>query len=317
MHNLEGILFEEVINEQGVSYAVFRHSLQPRYTITWVHIGGGLLCIVLLSGLCCYIGSSFPRYFWITIPVFSVITGFCIAYVNLFMHEAGHYYIHPRKKSNDILANIFLGSWTGVDIKVYRKIHWQHHLGLGGPADTENSYFHPLDLSFILETFTGVHLLRVIKNKSSNSFLGQELTTRSKKMLLIGSLINATIVITSLLSGNWQFTISWIFSILIFFPFFATVRQIAEHRDELALGDRHFYKGQKNKISRIFSNSVASRLFGPAGFNKHMIHHWDPHLPFTELVTAEKFLMNCPVTRPILESSRTSYFSVFKKLIFP
>lgn len=315
MHNLEGILFDEVKNETGVSYASYRKMLRADFTTTWIHIIAGLLAILLFCFLSWYSETQFPGWFWLSIPLFSVCIGFFIAYVNLFIHEAGHFYIHPDKKTNDILANIVLGSWTGVDIKSYRKIHWQHHLHLATPDDTENSYFNPLRLSFILETLTGIHLLRVMTNKNNKRFLGKDLARRSFYMLLAGMIINLGILAFAVYYSHWQFAITWILGMAIFFPFFATIRQISEHRDELALKEKSFYNDPKNKVSRIFSGSFFSRLFGPAGFNKHMIHHWDPHLPFTALGRAEKFLSECPRTRDIMESSRTTYFSVFKKLL--
>jgi fatty acid desaturase len=315
MHNLEGILFEEVINDQGISYATYRKTLRPDYARTWLNIGGAILAILLLSGSSWYIETRFPGLFWLTIPLFSIIIGFCIAHVNLFVHEAGHFYIHPDKKTNDILANVFLCSWVGIDIKTYRKIHWQHHLQLATPDDTENSYFNPLSLSFILETLTGIHLVKVMTSKSNKLFLGKDLVRRSRIMLLVGAMINLTILFFAFYTGHWQFAVSWILSMTIFFPFFATIRQISEHRDELASKERQYYTSPKNKISRIFSDSLLSRMFGAAGFNKHMIHHWDPHIPFTALKQAELFLKECARSRPILESSRTTYFTVFKKLL--
>ncbi|MDP9229221.1 MAG: fatty acid desaturase, partial [Bacteroidota bacterium] len=204
----------------------------------------------------------------------------------------------------------------GVDIKSYRKIHWQHHLHLATPADTENSYSHPLTAPFIFETLTGIHLLRVITNKNNKQLLGKTLVKKSVYMLLTGFLINFTILFFSVYNDYWQFAIIWMSALIIFFPFFATIRQIMEHRDELAFKEADFYKSPKNKISRLFSNSLFSRLLGPAGFNKHMIHHWDPQLPFTALKRAEKFLLQCQRTRHIIESSQTTYLSVFKKLLF-
>lgn len=316
MHNLEGISFEEVINDKGLSYAEYRKKLNPDYSITWLHITGALLTILVLCFLSFYSEQKFPGWFWFTIPFFSLLLGFSVAYISLFIHEAGHFYIYPGKKTNDLLANLILCSWIGIDIKSYRKIHWQHHLHLATPADTENSYFHPLTASFIVETLTGIHMLRVITNKNNKQLLGKMLVKKSIYMLLAGILINVTILFFSIYNGYWQFALIWIAALLIFFPFFATIRQIMEHRDELALKKADFYKTPKDKISRLFSGSLFSRLLGPAGFNKHMIHHWDPQLPFTALKKAEKFLLHCQRTGPIIESSQTTYFSVFKKLLF-
>jgi fatty acid desaturase len=316
MHNLEGILFEEVTNDSGVSYTEYRKTLQPNYLVTWLYIIGGMLAI---AGCCVgawYLQLNYPGWFWLTIPLFAIVSGFCIAFVSLFIHEAGHFYLHPDKKTNDKLANIVLCSWLGLDIKAYRKIHWQHHLHLATAADTENSYFNPVSFSFIIETLSGIHLLRVITNKNNKEFLGKDLSKRSFYMLLTGLLINLAILSVSIYHYHWQFALTWILAMAIFFPFFATLRQVIEHRDELALKEKDFYSTTRGRVSRLFTNSITSRLFGAAGFNKHMIHHWDPHLPFTALGRAEKFLQQCKRTREIIESSRTTYFSVFKKMLF-
>jgi fatty acid desaturase len=314
MHNLEGILFEEVTDDKGLSYTDYRKTLKPDYTITWLHIGGGLIAIIALSVCAWYLQSSLPGWFWLTVPGFSLLIGFAIAYLNLFVHEAGHFYIHPVKKTNDLLANVFLCSWMGIDIKAYRKIHWQHHLHLAGPDDTENSYFNPITLKFILETLTGIHLLRVMTSKSNKEFLGKELTKKAFYMLLVGLSINLVILGFAIYYSHWQFLITWCLGMIVVFPFFATIRQIIEHRNEEALKEKNYYSSTKNRISRLFSGSLLSRLFGSAGFNKHMIHHWDPHLPFTALGRAEKFLSQCRRTGEIIASSRTTYFSVVKKM---
>ena len=215
------------------------------------------------------------------------------------------------------MANVFLCSWLGLDIRAYRKIHWQHHLHLATPTDTENSYFNPLSFSFIAETLTGIHLVRVITNKSNKEFLGKELSKRAVLMLLIGVVIHLFLLAIAIYYNNLQFAITWILAMAIFFPFFATIRQVIEHRDEMATEHKDFYHSTRGRVSRIFSSGVFSYLFGAAGFNKHLIHHWDPHLPFTALTRAEKFLLRCKRTQDIVESSRTSYLTVFKKLLFP
>jgi fatty acid desaturase len=317
MHNLEGITFEEVVDDKGLSYSEYRKTLKPDFAVTWFHITGGLLVIAGICALSWYIESSYPGRFWLTIPFLGSVLGFFIAYISLFIHEAGHFYIHRDKKTNDILANIFLCSWMGTEIKVYRKIHWQHHLHLAAPGDAENSYFHPVNLTLILETLTGIHLLRILAGKNNKELLGKNLKQKGQRMLLAGTAINLLLLFFAVYHNHWQFAIIWATGMLVFYPFFATLRQIFEHRDELAFQNKNYYTDPKNRISRIFSSSLFSRLFGPAGFNKHMIHHWDPLLPFTALSRVEKFLLRCTRTRDIVESSQTTYFAVFKRLSSP
>ena len=314
MSNLEGIPFVEVINSEGLSYASFRQTLKPDYFKTWLHIIFGLICLAALLSLFIIIENKIPGWFLLTIPAFSILTGFTIAFINLFIHEAGHYYLHPDKKTNDLLANIFLCSWTGLHVKVYRKIHWLHHQHLATDIDPENSYFNVLSGKFIFETFSGIHVLRIMVNKNKKQVLEKDLRKRSAIMLLTGLIINSAVLFVAIWLNNYQLAIVWILAMLVFFPFFATIRQLIEHRDEFAASDKSFYNVPKRKISRLFTNSLLSKLLGPAGFNKHMIHHWDPVLPFTALAKVEAFLGGCEKTKKIIEMSRTTYPEAFKKL---
>ncbi|HET6767727.1 MAG TPA: fatty acid desaturase [Chitinophagaceae bacterium] len=315
--NLEGIRFNDVINTEGLSYSEFRQTLKPAYFRTWLHITAGFLCLAALVVTFIIIENTIPGWYWLTIPIFSVLAGFTIAFINLFIHEAGHYYLHSNKKTNDLLANIFLCSWTGLHIKVYRKIHWLHHQHLATSTDPENSYFNVLSGKFILETFSGIHVLRIMLNKNNNQLLEKELKGKSVQMLFAGLIINSAFLFAAFWFRNYQLAIVWTLAMLVFFPFFATIRQLLEHRDELANSDNTFYHSPKRKISRLFTDSILSNLLGPAGFNKHMIHHWDPVLPFTALGKAEVFLSGCEKTKEIIQRSRTTYPAAFKQLWRP
>ena len=312
--NLEGISFNDVISSEGLSYTKFRQTLKPDYSKTWLHIISGLLSLSALLYIFIIVEDKIPNWYILTIPVFSILAGFIIAFINLFVHEAGHYYLHRDKKTNDLMANIFLCSWTGLHIKVYRRIHWLHHQHLATDSDPEHSYFHALSGKFILETISGIHVLRILLNKNNTHVIEKESRKRSFIMLLIGLILNSTFLFAAIWFNHYQLAIVWILAMLVFFPFFATVRQLIEHRDELAASDNAFYNSPKRKTSRLFTNSIFSILLGSAGFNKHMIHHWDPVLPFTALEKVEVFLADCDKTKEIIKESKTTYFAAIKKL---
>ena len=134
-------------------------------------------------------------------------------------------------------------------------------------------------------------------------------------MLLSGLAFHVFIIGVSLLTGNWQFAIAWTAGFGIFFPFFATIRQILEHRDELAKPGTDFYKQPHGKVSRLFVHHFLSSSFGGAGFTRHMIHHWDPQVSYTRLKDIEDFLASSPQASPIIQHSRTHYHTVLKKLL--
>ena len=314
-NNLEHIGFDEVTDKSSTSYSVFRSSLQPRYAIVAFDIIKGYFFLLLIASAFIFLNYRFHFFWWISIPVGSILIGYIAAYLALFIHEAGHFNIHPDKKMNDQLATIFLCLPFGLSLKSYRKIHWQHHLHLGTPQDAEVSYFHALTKLFILETMTGIHLLRTLMRKEVNNILTKEQIKQSRLMLLAGGVFHAAILVAAFLTDNWPFAIAWLLGFGIFFPFFATIRQIVEHRDELANHTTNFYKQPHGKVSRLFVHHLFSSSFGSAGFTRHLIHHWDPQISYTRLRDIEEFLTRSDKTAPIIKASKTTYTSTFKKLL--
>jgi fatty acid desaturase len=315
LNNLEGIKFDEVTDSNGISYAFFRNGLQPHYKTVVFDIVKGYFFLLLSCGAIIFLDKYIHNFWWVVVVTGSLLIGYIAAYIALFIHEAGHFNIHPDKKTNDRLATFFLCLPFGLSLKSYRKIHWQHHLHLGTAQDTEVSYFHALTKLFILETLTGVHLLRTMIRKGGNKILSKEQVRQSRIMLLAGSFLHMIILTAAFLSGNWLYAITWILGFSIFFPFFATIRQILEHRDELADSNTDFTKQPHGKISRLFFHSILSSSFGSAGFTRHLIHHWDPHISYTRLKDIEEFLSKNEKTSIIIKESKTTYTSTLKKLL--
>lgn len=314
-HNLEGIHFTDAVHENGSRYSDFRNKLTPRYGVVWFDIIKGYFFLAAAAALFIFLDHRFHSYWWAYLIPFAFLIGYIAAYLALFIHEAGHFNIHHDKKKNDQLATIFLCLPFGLSMKSYRKIHWQHHLHLGTPQDTEISYFNAINKLFILETLTGIHLLRTIVKKEKNELLTKEQVQQSRIMLVAGFLLHALILTAAILTNNWAFAITWILSFGIFFPFFATIRQILEHRDELANHRTDFTKQAHGKISRLFVHGILSSSFGSAGFTRHMIHHWDPLISYTRMQDIEEYLTGCKHISLIIESSRTTYTKTLKKLL--
>lgn len=314
LHNLEAFNFDEVINGEKVSYAVFRDGLKPHYARVWFDIVKGYAGIAAAVAGFVFLNHHYPSLWWLFIIPVALLIGYIAAYLALFIHEAGHYNIHPDKKMNDRLATIFLCLPFGLSMRSYRKIHWQHHLHLGTPDDAEHSYFNAVTGLFLLESLTGIHLLKTITKKNSSILLNKEQVKLSRLMLLAGGFLHLLFLAALLWMGQWAMAIAWIMAFGIFFPFFATIRQILEHRDELATHEMDFFKQPHGKLSRLFRHTLLSSSFGAAGFTRHLIHHWDPQLSYTRLGEAEQFLEHCDKTSALLQSSRTSYSQVFKKL---
>jgi len=314
MQDLEDIKYTDVIHPNAICYAEWRKQLRPNYFLVYRDMIIGYLVLIGLVFMSALVSPQNIVLFIITILIGSVLLGFLFAYISLFLHEAGHFNLHKDKLKNDLITNIFLGSLFGIDIGSYRKIHWQHHLHLGTTADTETSYYHAPDAMFVIESFTGIHLIKVINNKQGSSVLTKKMKKDSIRMLLISAGLNLFIVAMMVIGDYWAAAISWVAGMLIFFPFFAAIRQILEHRNESAEKNADYTRQSHGRVSRIFGSDLFSRIFGGAGFNKHMIHHWDPHISYTRLKEIETFLSDCERTRSIMNASRTGYLKTFRKL---
>src|SRR5690606_30009629 len=204
--------------------------------IVWIHIAFAWLILAGIMSTSAYLQQDMPGLAWIHIPVLAVLTGYFIAFLQLFIHEAAHYNIAPNRKYNDGLANIFIGLMVGMDIKFYRVIHFEHHKYLGTVHDTEKTYFHPLNWNFIIEGLTGIQAVKVLKNRKNKVAKKDASKIKSKNftMLLMGLTFNTTLVLSLFYFGYWQTALVWIMGIGLFFPFFGAIRQLLEHRSNHA-----------------------------------------------------------------------------------
>lgn len=318
MTNLEGISFNEVVDSKGTAYAVFRKTLKANYFIVWrdIIIGYILLIATIFSYFLLERNFGFGWQTILALPFLAFIAAFWLAFIQLFVHEAAHYNIHPNKKTNDRLANIFLCHILGVNIKSYRLTHSKHHVKLGQTEDTEHSYFNRLTPFFLLKMLTGIHVLDVLKSRNKlNNAQTKKSLSQSRTALIAGALLNLAFLLLLLYFGYLLTAALWVATVIVFYPFFATIRQLLEHRAEEYNSDIDFQEVNHGKNSRVFKSNLFSYFMGGAGFDRHLLHHWDPEISYTRLREVEQFLSDTEKCGPIVNESKTSYLETFLKLI--
>lgn len=312
INNLEGISFEAVVNNSQVTYDTFRKTLVPDYRRVWTDIIIAWFFLLLPFFISPFIPGSLLLLLLFLCPIYF---GYILAFLHLFVHEAAHFNLHRSKRINEKLAMYFICPLFGIDLKKYRKTHWTHHLHLAEPEDAEVSYFNALTFPFFVQTLSGIHAWKIIRRRKKNNLQKKYAENFNGWLVLFFSLFHLTIILIAWLTGSWPLVLSWILGIAIFFPFFATIRQILEHRDELAGNDFHYYRQSRKRISRLFGDDFLSRTFGAAGFNMHMIHHWDPQISYTRLRDVLLFLKESSLTSAFVNNSQTSYKKVFYRLL--
>jgi fatty acid desaturase len=308
----------KLVDLQGCSFNEFKRTLKPRWILLWSELLAGHL-VIILTMISVLNLEDVILLRPLIIILSALIIGLAQAYLFNFFHEAAHGNIASTRKLNDILANIFIGIFAGVDIKVYRPIHFKHHQKLGTPEDTERSYFDALNKRFIIELLTGVKVLRVFLGHKKSNQDSQITTSASKKnflcaQLLLSIILHSTILILALSLGHWIFASVWIIGTGIFMPFFVSLRQVLEHRDLDAKSHINYHVTPQGSTNRLFGDSLLARILGGAGFNRHLLHHWEPQIPYTQLRALEKFLLQTEGANLII-AHQTTYGATFKQLM--
>jgi fatty acid desaturase len=301
------------LTARGVPWESFRLTLEPNWAVVRrdlalryaAIVGGVLLHAAVVVAVGNWIGLALA-------PVAGLWIGYWIHSLSCFLHEAAHYNIHPDKARNDQLANRLLCPLVGEEITHYRALHWQHHLHLGDPNDTEVSYHQAPTPAFLFEALTGVHALRVLRRRR-RAMAGSAARSGDSWPGLRAALLHTVVPMSALGLGLYSTAIAWCVAAIVVYPFFNTVRQLLEHRALDAPPDADFTRVAHGPVNRLFGDDALSRSFGAAGFNRHLLHHWHPAASYTRFDDLEAFLLGTPLGAT-LDASRTTYLATWRAL---
>ena len=320
MDTLDSGIKSNIINNKGVNYLDFRKSLTPRYFWVWFDIFLCYASMIVVVAIIVFMQKLFPAWFILTVPVGALLVGYIVQAIHLFIHEASHYNLSSDKKRNDLLSNIFLGLLVGLDVQFFRTNHAVHHRYVGTVRDTEKSYFDGLTWRLVLESLTGIRALKVVMHRNKNvklnsaAGLGTEIVNKNNRMFIAAAFLNLFLVVVFFVSGFWQVSLAWMIGFGAVLPFFASLRNILEHRTEEAQASINYNAVPPGYTTRLYGAGLIARTMGTAGFNRHLLHHWDPQISYTRLKDVEDFLMDSPLSSE-LQQSRTTYLKTFSMLL--
>lgn len=303
-----------IVSTDGVTWLSFRKTLRPHYGRVWWDIAVCYVMVFGLLGLSClsetYLGP------WPTLalaPVLGLGMGYWLHSLACFGHEAAHHNLAGTRWVNNLIGNWLVMSFIGLEVKSYGRVHWLHHLHLGDHADSEISYHRHPSLWFLIESFTGIYVVRVMLRYRRTSANPRETPGKQRSQrqggMLIG-LVRAAVLHGSILgvlvwSGFYVAAVTWLAGVAGMIAFL-TLRQIMEHRSVAASPSIDYSQIEHGPVNRMFPTSFWSRHFGNAGFNRHLLHHWDPAISYTNFDEMEAFLMQTNVAS-VLQAARTTY----------
>jgi len=301
-------------DEAGVSFREFRKTLTPRYTVVWSHLALGYLGLGGVAlGIVLTVDLVAP---WVRILGGAVGVGFCLAYIQLFFHEAAHYNVAPGRERNDRLANLWIGAIHGLEIRAYRIVHFEHHRRLGTTMDTERSYFDPLNMRFFAEALVGVKAWKVLARRERVTATNdaQSRSPDAWRQRLYAAIIHMGIVGGATAMGQYALALAWMLGTLSILPLLVSLRQLLEHRSESAEPTVDYSAQDHGAVNRLFGDGPLASTFGGAGFNRHLLHHWEPQISYTRLRELEAYLRRTGAADE-LQARQSTYLQAFWSLI--
>ena len=63
----------------------------------------------------------------------------------------------------------------------------------------------------------------------------------------------------------------------------------------------------------MFGDGLIAQTMGGAGYNRHLMHHWEPGVSYTRLPDLERFLADTPLAA-VMARRTTTYGRIFRRL---
>ena len=308
------VLRPKLTSPSGERYVLFVRKLKPKYWMVYRDITAGYAALALSLALAIGAPSwGVPKF--AAAGIGAVLIGYWIAYLQLFIHEGAHYNLAPDEARSDQLCDLTISWMVGTTVKAYRAIHFQHHRDLGTTNDTEFTYFFPLNLLFILRGAFGIRAVEVFLARRSNIERSAPAVRDRRALLWLagGAAVHGLIVVGTLILGWWWGALAWVVGVAMVFPFFGALRQLLEHRNEGMNPETDFKIRDHGAYTRLFRDGPVAKTFGGAGFNRHLLHHWEPQVSYTNLPELEAFLEGTEMRR-VMAARRTTYLQTFGRL---
>lgn len=310
-----------LVNRDGLRLVDRVRDLTPVYSRVFRDIAVGYAALICIVGLVCF-GESLGVSPFLLAPAGAVLIAYCSLYLASFIHEAAHWNLAPTRRTNDRLCNWLLSWFIGLEVRFYRKVHFEHHRSLGTVHDTEFSYFFALNAVFIAKSLTGIRAVQTLLSYRNSEAAAHRKPSPDKKadadrsallMPLASASVHGLLVALLWWFGFPAAAAAWLFGIALGLPLLAGVRQILEHRSDTADPRIDYSKINQGASTRLFGGGLFARTFGSAGFNRHLLHHWEPQISYTRLGDLERFLAETPLST-VMDRRRSSYAETFRRL---
>jgi fatty acid desaturase len=202
--------------------------------------------------------------------------------LGILMHEAGHQTLFASRRLNDCVGQWLCALPILGDLQAYAASHREHHRYAGSEADPDLPNYQAYPVS---KASFGRKLRRDLSGRTGLRNLAGLLRGGSADLMMRkgervsslpqGLLVNALLLGVLLLLGVGWLYLLWVAAYVTTYPFFARIRQVAEHGAVADLFDpdprRHTRTTLPNPLERL--------VLCPNRVNYHLEHHFMAAVP--------------------------------------
>lgn len=259
----------------------FRGEPRPRPQMFSLHYAATVAPLAV-TVFCCAI---YPRV-W-TYVLAAIVAGFVANGLGVLMHEGSHYFFHPDKSTNDLLANALVCLPIFNTVAGYRGPHLDHHRHSGTPLDPYQglyrSYRGGSDVA--LRLLADLLLITSI-DRFAGRYLGRQDTTVTP---LNAKTLGALVLVQGVLFALYAVVTGWYMSYLVLWLLpLMTVPQVINRIRTLA---EHAPGPARTAPNRGTEPTwIEYLLVAPYGYAFHFEHHLMPGIPYYSLAAAHRLL---------------------------
>ncbi|MDA3012843.1 MAG: fatty acid desaturase family protein [Actinomycetota bacterium] len=246
---------------------------------------------------------------WSWLPVFCLMGRAHAQFASL-MHEAAHRLLFRNKTANDFVGRWLIGYPALTNTDAYRRVHMAHHREEFGPDEPDVPLYanYPVSTASFRRKLTRDALgrtgLRLLRDQLRGITSPVAIVRRTLVKIL---LVQAVLIAVAIVLGYW-----WVYPLLWLAPYLTVwrvinrLRSVAEHGGLMASKDR-----------RVATHSVSQHWLArfflvPFNIGFHLAHHVDAGVPFRNLPTYHRMLVESGYVNPGYEYP--SYRSLWRHL---
>lgn len=243
-----------------------------------------LLCALIAGAVVglAFLGGRQSGY-WLALPAMLLISGLQF-HLMILLHEASHGLLHPNRRINDLVSDLFCAIPFGTLTRYYRVFHLAHHKAVGVRGeDPEVGMYEAMDYRFerlsrwklagmLLADLLFLNLFRYVAwmvRFTLEKGLKPTLRDLALNLLFWGGLVGAAIAF-----GFWQdLLLFWVVPYATFTVFFAKLHGYGEHTGET--GPSEYERTWVHEFPWVVNFFIY-----PLNSGLHLEHHLFPRVPW-------------------------------------